>query len=118
MKEILERIADLEGVKGVWLYEGDECEEKLAIPLDFNTIRALKDVFSKLFTAFKNTNLDGLVGCISEYDYFIFRKIKTKWLVVWAKKTTSFSLLKMEIEVILDDVMQKKGSLFKKLKFW
>ncbi|MDL1969759.1 MAG: hypothetical protein LWW94_02070 [Candidatus Desulfofervidaceae bacterium] len=118
MKEILERIADLEGVKGVWIYEGDKCEEKLAIPLDLNTIHALKDVFSRLFATFKNSNLDELVGCISEYDYFIFKKIETKWLVVWAKKTTSFSLLKMEIEIILNDIIQKKDSLFKKLKFW
>jgi len=119
MEHLIKQIVDLKGVKGVWYYsKSGEYKQKLLIPLDINTSTRLKAVLLQLFTIFQSNNLNEFIVGASEYDYFIFKKIKTYWLVIWAKRTESFSLLKMEIEIILNKNSIKKGSFIKKLKFW
>ncbi|GEM_PF-3889975 len=116
-KNIIQKIGEIEQVKGIWLLKEGETEESLQVPLDIETKEKLMNLLKKCIVYIKEMNV-GICGYISQYDYLFFKKIeKGTWLVVWANQEYPLSLLKMEVEVLLSEQRQEKR-FFKKFKLW
>jgi len=120
MEKIVEKILNLEGVKGVWFIEGEKIIERLILPLDPETSRRLKRIFSRLFLFFQERNIKKEIGVVFKHDYLFFKPTNMGWFTIWIKRETetSLALLRMEIEVILSEINKQKWSLLKKFKFW
>lgn len=98
--------------------EDKKIKEALFIPLDFNTNNQLKKTFSQLFNLFEEKNFREEVGCAYTSGFLIFKSIEKNWIVIWAKRGKPLTLLRMEIELIIDEVSQRNARIFKRLKLW
>ena len=117
VKDILQKIGEIEQVKGVWLWRKGEWEGNVKVLLDSEIERNFKNLVEKCIAYIEEMELKTF-GYISQYDYLLFKRIeKHFWLVIWANQDCSLSLLKMEVEVILSEQKQEK-KFFKKFKLW
>ncbi len=116
MKELISKLSEIENVKGVWWISKKSFEQKLNIPLTEEAKKKFEDLLQKISTYLKHH--DEELGCMFDYDFLLFRKINDGWVVIWGKKDSRLSLIRMEINVILQDMLSQKKKIFKKIRFW
>ncbi|SDN26565.1 hypothetical protein SAMN04488516_101224 [Desulfonauticus submarinus] len=117
MSNILDRLTSLEGVKGVWISVGGRKKSKILLSLDDRVKEQLEQVVNYCQEIVKGEKI--VLGCKTEYDFFLINVFSSDtYVVVWAGETIDSAILKMEIDIILEEFFENNKSLFKKFKFW
>ncbi|WP_456325779.1 hypothetical protein [Desulfonauticus submarinus] len=117
MRDILDRLTSLEDVKGVWISLRGRKKSKILLSLDDRVKEQLEQVVNYCQEIVKGEKI--VLGCKTEYDLFFINVFSSDtYVVIWAGDSVDSAILKMEIDIILEEFLENSKGLFKKFKFW
>ncbi len=117
MNNILKKIMNIEGVKGAWLVLNGKYYSKIALDLDEEIKDKLGQIVSYCQEIVKSDKL--VLGCKTEFDLFLVEVLNNnQYIVIWASDRVDTSILKMELDIIIEENLKNNDGFIKKFKFW
>jgi hypothetical protein len=108
---------EIEGVKGVWLVLDGKYSSEIALDLNEEIKDKLDQVVSYCQEIVKSEKL--FLGCKAEFDLFMIEVLNNRqYIVIWASDKVDTSILKMELDIIIEENLKNNDSFIKKFKFW
>ncbi len=122
LDEIIKKILSIENVKGVWIRVEGEIRRKVLLALEQGLEPKLNGIIAFIKGCFKGEQRIFL-GCKLEHDFFyVYIWDENNYVIVWAGSGIDIALLKLELDVIMAEVLEKnKGKnsgFFNKFRFW
>ncbi len=122
LDEIIKKILSIENVKGVWIGAEGEIRGKVLLALEQGLEPKLNEIIASIKGCFKGEQ-SIFLGCKLEHDFFyVYIWDENNYVIVWAGSGIDIALLKLELDVIMAEVLEKnKGKnsgFFKKFRFW
>lgn len=117
MNKIFKKILAIDGIKGAWLVLNGKYFSKTTLNLDSEIKDKLDQIVSYCQEIVKSEKL--VLGCKTEFDLFLIEVLDVdKYIVIWAGDKVDISILKMELDIIIEENIKKQSGLIDKLKFW